>query len=239
MKKVSFLTTKPLQYYKGIRIKADIGLHDQLADIIRATLPEDSKILDYGAGEGALSQRLFDLGYRVYSVDIDRESFKAQTPFERLDFNNPADIVSFKKKHANEFDLVLGIEVIEHVENPWQYIRDLKSLVKPGGWISISTPNITSWYSRVNFFFKGRFHQFECGDRHYGHINPITEDELRLICEQSGLLVEKMMPGGWLPRLWLSRSPKVLLANLFGFLGSFFMRGTYDGWCIIALIRKP
>lgn len=238
MRKVSWITTKPVQYYKNIRIMADTGLHDQLATIVDGILPKGSKILDFGAGEGALSQRLYDMGYQVYSVDVDQERFKALTGFERLNFDNPADVGSFVIKYGEAFDLVLGIEVIEHVENPWQYIRDLKALVKLGGYIIITTPNITSWYSRVNFFLMGRFHQFEDGDRHYGHVNPISEDELKLICERSGLFIEKIVQGGWLPRVWISLSPKILLRNLFGFLGSFFMKGTLDGWCLIALIKK-
>jgi 2-polyprenyl-3-methyl-5-hydroxy-6-metoxy-1,4-benzoquinol methylase len=238
MRKVSWITTKPVEYYKDIRIMADTGLHDQLATIVAGILPKGSRILDFGAGEGALSQRLHDMGYRVHSVDVDRERFKALTDFERLNFDNPIDVGSFVMKYREAFDLVLGIEVIEHIENPWQYIRDLKALVKPGRYIIITTPNITSWYSRVNFFLKGRFHQFEDGDRHYGHINPISEDELRLICGRSGLLIEKIVPGGWLPRLWLNPSPKALLFNLFGFFGSLFMKGAWDGWCLIALIRK-
>jgi len=232
------MTTKPLRYYKDICIMSDTGLHDQLATIVDGILAKGSKILDFGAGEGALSQRLYDMGYQVYSVDIDQEKFRARTEFERLNFDNPGDISSFVRKHRESFDLVLGIEVIEHIENPWQLIRDLRDLVKLGGWILISTPNITSWFSRVNFFFKGHFHQFEDTDRHYGHISPISVDELKLICERSGLLIEEIVPGGWLPRLWLNRSPKALLFNLFGFIGSFFMKGAWDGWCLIALIKK-
>jgi SAM-dependent methyltransferase len=238
MRKVSWITTKPVQFYKDIRIMADTGLHDQLATLVNGILPKGSKILDFGAGEGALSQRLYDMGYQVYSVDVNQEKFKARTEFGRMNFDNPEDLSSFVREHWESFDLVLGIEVIEHLENPWKFIRDLRNLVKTGGWVLISTPNITSWFSRVNFFFKGRFHQFEDSDQNYGHINPISGDELKLICERSGLLLEKIIPGGWVPRLWLNPSPKALLINLLGFLGSFFMKGVWDGWCLIAVIKK-
>lgn len=217
---------------------ADTGLHDQLATMVDGILAKRSRILDIGAGEGALSQRLYDMGYQVYSVDVDQEKFKARTEFERVNLDNPDDLSCFVREHWESFDLVLGIEVIEHIENPWKFIRDLRNLVKKGGWVLISTPNIASWFSRVNFFFKGRFHQFEDSDQNYGHINPIPADELKLICERSGLLLEKIIPGGWLPRLWLNPSPKALLLNLLGFLGSFFMKGAWDGWCLIAVMKK-
>ncbi len=239
MRAIAFFKTKPPQCYKGIRVMADTDLHDQLAEVVTSVLPKGARILDYGAGEGALSGRLHDLGYQVYSVDRSRSDFKAETEFEQIDFNKAEDITAFQKKHADSFDLVLGIEVIEHVENPWQYLRDLKRLVRPGGYVLLSTPNVTSWYSRVTFFFTGRLHQFGDGDRHYGHINPLFEDELRLIAQQIGLTIESVRPGGWLPRLWLSWSPRIMLRHFFGFCGSFLMKGTFQGWCLIVLMKRP
>lgn len=128
----STMTTKPLTYYKGMRMKADLGEHEQIAEIIEVYFPKDARILDFGCGEGALSQRLKDKGYDVYSVDADKESFKADTPFECLDFNDKFAVEKFYERHTDEFDLVLGVEVIEHLENPWEYVRNLKALTKIG-----------------------------------------------------------------------------------------------------------
>ena len=180
------------------------------------------------------------MGYDVYSVDIDEESFKAETQFERLDFNDEEACRDFFARHSNEFDMVLGLEVIEHLENPWNYIHDLKKLCSlTWGYILISTPNITSWYSRLNFLLRGRFHQFEDGDRHYGHINPVAIDELLYIAEKEGLEKIEVSPGGWLPRIWLPKGIREKAKNLFGFLLSFIMKGGLkNGWCVIALFRK-
>lgn len=243
-KQISALETKEIRYYKDIRIKADWGLHEQIADLCKNRLRKDAKILDFGCGEGALSQRLYDIGknrkgnWNITSVDINAKDFKADTKFIELDFNNKKAVDEFIEENEGKYDLVLGIEVIEHVENPWEYIRSLQRLSKYRGWIIISTPNITSWYSRVMFFFDGRFHQFGDGDRHYGHINPIAADELAYIVENCGMKIIKIEDGGYLPRLWIRKCYKEMLRNLFGFVWSFGMKGLFRGWCIVALIRN-
>ena len=147
--------TKKNAYYKGILVKADASLHDDVATILQNKISK-GKILDLGAGEGALSQRLTDLGYEVLSADMNKEDFKASNTFHQINFNNQNEINKFAADNSNVFDAVLGVEVIEHVENPWEYVRLLKSMLKTDGFIIITTPNISSWLSRLNFLFKGQ-----------------------------------------------------------------------------------
>ncbi|MCB0412100.1 MAG: methyltransferase domain-containing protein, partial [Bdellovibrionales bacterium] len=91
-----WIGSKPIEYYKGIRIKADFGLHEQLEEEVLRLAPKDAKILDFGAGEGALSQRLADKGYKLVSVDIDKDSFKAKSPqFIHLNLNDIQAIENF------------------------------------------------------------------------------------------------------------------------------------------------
>lgn len=236
---VSFQSQKPRGFYKGMPIKADASLHEAIEAAVQRAAQPGASVLDYGAGAGALSQRLADLGYGVLAVDLDAESYEAAVPFHRLDFNDHQAVREFISHEAGKHDVVLGIEVIEHVENPWQYIRDLAALTRPGGHVVVSTPNVTSWISRVNFLRYGRLYQFMDYDRAYGHINPVAQDELFLIFAALGLNVRSIEPGGWLPRLWLSSAPSGLLINLLGFLMSFMMKGAKEGWCIIAVAQKP
>lgn len=227
------------EYYRNLRVMATANLHEIIAAKIQAILPPGSTIVDYGAGEGALSQRLADLGYGVVAVDLVGGDFKANTEFHQVDFNDAEACQEFIRRFKNKFDLAIGIEVIEHVEDPWQYIRDLKDLVKPGGTLIVSTPNVASWYSRMTFFFKGRLLHFEDDDLEYGHINPVFANEIRLICEKNGLLVQEIFPVGGFQKLWLYKSFKRILAILLGRIGYPFMGGIRDGWCIVAVIKKP
>ena len=221
-------------------IKADLGLHQQIAKKICESIPISSMLLDFGAGEGALSARLSDLGYQITSADKDEDNFKCkQISFARIDFDNPDEIARFVVKHENIFDAVLGVEVIEHVQNQWQYVRQLMKMVKPGGMILITTPNTTSWLSRLVFFFTGRFHQFSDSDLSYGHINPISPWELSLILREVGAVDIHISTAGTLPPLYLTGFNKVSLISFLLLPIRPFMRGIIDGWCVMATARKP
>jgi SAM-dependent methyltransferase len=229
---------KKVEYYDGLLIRADERLHEQIASKAVAIFPKGSKILDLGCGQGALSLRLQHLGFNMLAVDINKDDFKAGgISYEICDFNSAEAMNSFINKYTGHFDGVLGIEVIEHLENPWEYIRTLKTLLKNNGYIILTTPNITSWYSRTVFFLTGLFPGFVDPDE-IGHINPISEWEIGVIAKKLSLKVVEIKAAGILPYLWINKSPVKSLLNIF-FLPFFpFMRGDIRGWCKLAVLRK-
>jgi 2-polyprenyl-3-methyl-5-hydroxy-6-metoxy-1,4-benzoquinol methylase len=230
---------KSLQYYKNLLIRADLGLHEQAAKKIQEILKPNCKILDLGAGEGAMSKRLIDMNYEVVSIDVNKEEFNCkEATFYQVDFNSSEALEKLTVKFENQFDLVLGMEVIEHVENPWQYIRLLKKMLKDKGYLLITTPNITSWLSRIIFLFTGKFHQFSDIDLDYGHIAPISEWELRVILKKENFKKIKIYPAGTLPAVWLQKSKKYLFYNFTALIFRLFMKGIKDGWCIMCLAQK-
>jgi len=239
---IYFFGKKKAEYYNNILMKADKNLHKQLADLIMSLkLDRDCAILDFGCGEGALSQRLHDLGFtNITSVDIDQKSFKANTQFFQLDFNNSQKIKEFMNNSESKYDLVLGIEVIEHVENHYDYIRTLKSLTKKNAYILISTPNITSWLSRFYFLFTGRLHQFMEQDLSYGHVNPISLWQLKYIFKQNNIVLESVHEMGTLPLVYFNGfSMKQLIMNIFSIIMALFMKGEKKyGWCVTVIGRN-
>jgi cyclopropane fatty-acyl-phospholipid synthase-like methyltransferase len=238
MKKL-FFGEKQAEYYKGFLIKADLGLHEQIAEKIQSEVTPGGKILDLGAGEGALSARLSDLGFLVTAADKDQENFKCpQVNFSRINFDSPEEIAQFVAEHEGEFDAVLGIEVIEHVQDQWQYVRQLMKMSKNGGLVLITTPNTTSWISRLLFFFTGRFHQFADGDLSYGHINPVSPWELDLMLNMLGAKKINISPAGTLPPIYITGLNKLTILNLLILPVRFVMSGILDGWCVMATARK-
>lgn len=236
--RIFFGQKKPL-FYKELLIKADLGLHEQIAEKLLNELVPGGTVLDLGAGEGALSERLSDLGFHVTAADRDQKNFKSsKANFFKVNFDSPDEVAKFSAMHEDRFDAVLGIEVIEHVEDQWRYVRQLMRMAKPGGLVLITTPNTASWISRLLFFFTGRFHQFSDADLSYGHINPISPWELELILKESGASQIQITPAGTLPPIYVTGLNKLSVMSIFILPFRILMRGMLDGWCVMAAARK-
>ena len=167
------------------------GTQDKVLSIL-ASLPS-GKVLDAPCGEGALTRNL-PPGCSAVCVDIDESYFKLKgIPFKKADLNGrlPFD--------DGSFDHVVSVEGIEHLENPFSCIREFARVLKPGGNLIITTPNIMTIKSRTRFFFYGyhdffRFISLDGGGYRHGlpgyehaHINPITYSELRYALAKAGL----------------------------------------------------
>lgn len=232
---IKFSRFKP-QYYKGILEKAFLNIHHDIFNNIQPYLRKDSLILDFGCGEGAFSQRLKDNGYLVHSSDIDKNQFKAQVDkYIHLDLNKEKIIDNFDIK----YDVIIAMEIIEHIENPWKFIRDIKSLLNPNGILVLSTPNISNFSSRIRFLQKGTFQGFEENDLSYGHITTITPFHLENIFKTECFKIEKKMNLGDIPLFHFDN------LSLFVILKTFllpllypFMKGDKKSWCIGYILRN-
>lgn len=229
---------KQFEYYKGIQIHADVGVHEQAAALFEKHVPRNSTLLDVGAGAGAFSQRLADLGYQVTALDIDPNKWIPENvPFMVLDIDR-----GIATSVGCVFDSVSCLEVIEHVENPWNLLRELFAVTRPGGYLLLSTPNVTSFLSRAMFFLTGRLHQFANEDLSYGHINPVSEFELQHAAISVGWEIVEIAPGGFLPVFDLISLRPLLWTLAFNALcGLAYLvgKGQKHGWCLFYVLRKP
>jgi 2-polyprenyl-6-hydroxyphenyl methylase/3-demethylubiquinone-9 3-methyltransferase len=112
-----------------------------------ATPFENLSLLDVGCGGGLLTEPMTRLGARTTGVDAAFENIKvaslhAQQGGLTIDYrcNSAEELVAEKA----QFDVVLALEIIEHVANPDLFYRALAELVKPGGILILSTLNRTA-----------------------------------------------------------------------------------------------
>ena len=139
--------------------------------------------IDVGCGGGQLRPFVQDRFARYVGMDGVRfDGFPADAEFHQLDLDGrsplPADDASA--------DVAAAVETIEHVENPRALARELVRLVKPGGWIILTTPNQRSLLSLVTLITKGRFSAFQ--DSNYpAHITALLDVDLLQIGSEIGL----------------------------------------------------
>ena len=162
------------------------NVHSLSASIIdELALPGNISILDLGAGEGAFSVRLSDHGFTdIEACEIISDRFRVPgIQCHQIDLNDPDFSKLFKKK----YDLLIAIELIEHLENPSRFLLNLQYLVKPHGYLLISSPNVASWYSRLLFLRYGRLHWFDKNSHQdSGHIHPIFDWQIEILGEDAG-----------------------------------------------------
>lgn len=111
-------------------------------------------VLDIPCGAGAFTKRLLDAGLNVYSADCQEIIRVAHRNFSVADMNE-------KLPYADEmFDAVVCIDGIEHIERPFDFIKECHRILRKGGVLIVSTPNLTALRSRWRWLLTG-FHQGE------------------------------------------------------------------------------
>lgn len=197
------------------------GAHETVESIFKDR--PRGRVLDVPAGYGSIAYRLKQLGFDVAACDLYPELFELKDVEIRkgdLDSRLPYDDASF--------DHVVCVEGLEHIENPSNAIREFSRLMKPGGTLVVSVPNIMNIEERLKWLFTGYTSHFKplssealapIREQYAGieeaalHVNPISYAELRFILETNGFEVEgsfrdskKKNAVVFLPLAWLIRA---------------------------------
>lgn len=199
--------------------------HQAIHDMVAGILEKERRgpLLDVPAGEGALAARLIAAGFDVSCCDLYPEIFRLGGVSIRYGDLNGA--LPFADRL---FDYVTCLEGLEHIENPQQAIREFARVLRPGGKVIVSIPNILNIEERLKWLLYGYTSHFkpmtrahverlraEYDDREEiaAHVNPIGYSELRYILEKYGFQIasvhrDKPKSNAWL--YW----PIVLLIRL-------------------------
>jgi len=155
-----------------------------------------ARVLDVAAAQGNFSLALAELGFDVTWNDLRAEL----ADYVRL--KHERGKIAFAAGNAFEltfpslFDAIFITEIIEHVAHPDDFLVKAAALVRPGGYIVMTTPN--------GGYFKNRLPKFsDCADPSVfesaqfkpnadGHIFLLHADEIEPLARRAGLIVEKI-----------------------------------------------
>ncbi|MBF0620103.1 MAG: class I SAM-dependent methyltransferase [Candidatus Omnitrophica bacterium] len=134
------------------------------------------RVIDLGCGDGDYSVAVKNMGFDVIATDLDVPRFKRkEIEFRVCDVTKPMPF------NAGEFNYAILAEVIEHLRNPFDVIREISRILAPGGKLIISTPNILNLKSRLRFVFEGTWEYFREPPLENAHNPNMTAFNVHLI----------------------------------------------------------
>lgn len=131
-------------------VRALPGTHERVVEIARRHAAPGARVLDLGAGSGALAERLQAAGFQVTAADLENY-FELKSEFVQLNFDDP----QFDRNLTERFDVITSVEVIEHLENPAGFLRSIQRLLKQNGVAILTTPNVENVPARLKFLRSG------------------------------------------------------------------------------------
>ena len=172
-------------------------------DIALKLLEKGEKLLDLGGGRGDCGEavKASSLYKEIYGVDVDfkllEESKERGLVINRCDLNKGA--LPFK---CNYFDAITCLEVIEHIINPHEILREVNRILKPGGIFIISTPNI-QWIYHIfrlilgygpstSFPDSNIFRYYRSNSYDGGHVKYFTKRDLCNLMISSNFIINQI-----------------------------------------------
>ena len=133
------------------KVRRRAAAHALLADLPRG------RVLDAPCGEALFARELAVRGHEVWACDLDpaAPSSTDGLRFDAVDLDGPLPYPDAF------FDAVVSLEGLEHLLTPAACLAEFARVLKPGGALVFSTPNVNGVQSRYHYFLTGRFSGFK------------------------------------------------------------------------------
>ena len=212
-------------------------------------LVKNKKVLDVGCGLGIFSYEISKYASFVDAIDIDPNVLECSKKSNNIKYI----LSSIENYNVNKkYDLIICLQVLEHIKNDKYVFKKIVNLLKKGGYILISTPNKNKFINH-NFKIKRLFKKFfpnvkSCEllkDKPHGHERLgynkqdfeffATENNLKIVdvfYEDSPIIIYEIF-------FLLPNFLRIFLYPIFSFINKVFTNlNNKDGLSIYILFRK-
>ena len=163
-----------------------LGGHRLLLD----KLPPGGRVLDAGCSAGYLAERLVQRGSTVVGLELDPEAAeKARRVCEEV-LVGDVETMDLPFEPAS-FDAIVCGDLIEHLRDPGSFLARVGPLLRGGGRLALTTPNVANWTIRLQLLF-GRFRYTERGILDRTHTHLFTRSTLVDAVEGAGYAVDEV-----------------------------------------------
>lgn len=193
------LWRKERETYKGLLIRCAPGTHEAAAGLLALNGVAGVPAMDLAAGSGAFLARLREKGFSdLYAAEVDCSRFELPgvEPIN-VDLNTDFGSVIDAQLGGKRFGLISAIEIIEHLDSPRHFLKEVRNLLRDDGYALITTPNVANFTGRIRFLLDGELRQFRLSDYHFQrHISPLTDVQMRIMLKEVGFdLVQAITVG--------------------------------------------
>ncbi len=194
----------------------DLDNPSNVHHIERAMITPNAYVLDVGCHTGIFGAVLKkERSATVVGIDVDAPALQiARTRINEallLNVEEPGWEQVLITQGWKQFDVVLFGDVLEHTRDPEAILIAAKKLLKPGGRIVVSIPNVAHWRIRLGLLF-GRFHYTDSGILDNTHLRFYTSRSGHELLERCGYTITSSDVAGYDLPHWLIRTFPGLLA---------------------------
>jgi 2-polyprenyl-3-methyl-5-hydroxy-6-metoxy-1,4-benzoquinol methylase len=119
------------------------------------------KLLDVGCGDGIFLNHAKEQGFEVWGIDFDKKSIEAIKRNFHIETVFPMSLEEFYEYAKNKnlkFDVITFFEVLEHQDNPRNFLEMVKDILNEKGWIAGSVPNREKLFAEIDWkYFHGDY----------------------------------------------------------------------------------
>jgi 2-polyprenyl-3-methyl-5-hydroxy-6-metoxy-1,4-benzoquinol methylase len=162
--------------------------HSSHGQVIRLIPLGGQKILDVGCGPSDLAKFIKKNGNEIVGID----KYLSGDPDPSISKVIAMDLdADFKLDYGREFDVILFLDLLEHLRNPDAALQKARSYLKPGGRVIISIPNVAHWSVRLGLLL-GRFNYGDKGILDKTHLRFFTLRTLRHMVRDANYRIVKL-----------------------------------------------
>ncbi len=188
---------------------------------IEPLLPASApRVLEIGCGGGGTLDWLKQSGRAQWTAGIELSSEAAAIASTRVDDVRCGDAnVLLEQFPQDSFDLILCLDVLEHLVDPWAALSKIQGLLRPGGRIITSLPNVRHHSVVLPLLLRGRWEYRDAGIMDRTHLRFFSRQGIAGLMRGAGLREVRALPtyswGSW--DKWKDLATLGLLRGLLAF----------------------
>lgn len=161
-------------------------------DLLDRISPEAKTILEFGCGEAPLGEALKQRQKcRVVGIELDPAA--AAIASKRIDAVYRGDVREIVAILDERFDWIIGGDIVEHLDEPWSFLTELRRVANPGAQLLLSIPNLAH-ASLINDLLRGRFDYVYMGLTCVGHLRFFTRQTIADMLTIAGWAIVEIAP---------------------------------------------